>query len=84
VRFTERALGRLRIGGSGQGHRNPAHLPDRSYQARPDDMNMYMIDANLAMTGADGTLKPTTPNHGGGGTTADLLIRGMWRCLCGR
>jgi hypothetical protein len=38
--------------------RNPAvlaHLPDGSYHARLDDLDVRMIDADLAMTGADGT-----------------------------
>lgn len=38
--------------------RNPAvtaHLPDGSYLARLDDMPVRMIDADVAMTGADGT-----------------------------
>jgi hypothetical protein len=38
--------------------RNPAvtaHLPDGSYLARLDDMPVRMIDADMAMTGADGT-----------------------------
>ncbi len=38
--------------------RNPAvvaHLPDGSYQARLDDMSVRMIDAEVAMTGTDGT-----------------------------
>ena len=38
--------------------RNPAviaHLPDGSYQARLDDLDVRMIDAGVAMTGADGT-----------------------------
>ena len=32
-----------------------AHLPDRSYQARLDDMPVRMAGADVAMTGADGT-----------------------------
>jgi len=38
--------------------RNPAvvtHLPDGSYQSRLDDLDVRMIDADVAMTGADGT-----------------------------
>ena len=38
--------------------RNPAvvaHLPDGSYLARLDDMPVRMADADVAMTGADGT-----------------------------
>ena len=38
--------------------RNPAvvaHLPDGSYLARLDGMTVRMIDADVAMTGADGT-----------------------------
>jgi hypothetical protein len=38
--------------------RNPAvvaHLPDGSYLARLDDMPVRMVDADVAMTGADGT-----------------------------
>jgi hypothetical protein len=38
--------------------RNPAviaHLPDGSYQARLDDLSVRMIDADVAMNGADGT-----------------------------
>jgi len=38
--------------------RNPAvvaHLPDGSYQARLDGMPVRMVDADVAMTGADGT-----------------------------
>jgi hypothetical protein len=32
-----------------------ARLPDGSYQARLDDLDVRMTGANLAMTGADGT-----------------------------
>jgi hypothetical protein len=32
-----------------------AHLPDGSYQARLDDLDVRMIDADVAMTGTDGT-----------------------------
>jgi hypothetical protein len=46
------------VGARAKATRNPAvtaHLPDGSYLARLDDMGVRMIDADVAMTGADGT-----------------------------